>query len=113
MERGEMFPSLTVDVNSPTPYTDATQVTNCFVNLWAHLHKGQVQFKSWDNNSRLWKYTYLLNPCFVHDDLQKVGRSMPIMSTTTIVPNSPTIVAGFFQTTRKLCICERMSIKLK
>ena len=33
MERGEMFPSLTVDVNSPTPYTDATQVTNCFVNL--------------------------------------------------------------------------------
>ena len=26
MERGEIFPSLTVDVNSPTPYTDATQV---------------------------------------------------------------------------------------
>jgi len=25
MERGEIFPSLTVDVNSPTPYTDATQ----------------------------------------------------------------------------------------
>ena len=22
----EMFPSLTVDINSPTPYTDATQV---------------------------------------------------------------------------------------
>ena len=33
MERGEIFPSLTVDVNSPTPYTDATQVTNSFVNL--------------------------------------------------------------------------------
>ena len=33
MERGEIFPSLTVDVNSPTPYTDATQVTKCFVIL--------------------------------------------------------------------------------
>ena len=26
MEPGEVFPSLTVDINSPTPYTDATQV---------------------------------------------------------------------------------------
>lgn len=37
MERGEIFPSLTVDVNSPTPYTDATQVTKC--NLEGYLHK--------------------------------------------------------------------------
>ena len=28
MEPGEVFPSLTVDINSPTPYTDATQVSD-------------------------------------------------------------------------------------
>ena len=27
MEGGEVFPSLTVDMNSATPYTDATQVS--------------------------------------------------------------------------------------
>ena len=31
MEPGEVFPSLTVDINSPTPYTDATQVRDTMI----------------------------------------------------------------------------------
>ena len=29
-----MFPSLTVDINSPTPYTDATQVETLLEFCW-------------------------------------------------------------------------------
>ena len=37
MEPGEVFPSLTVDINSPTPYTDATQVRDTMIHTTMNI----------------------------------------------------------------------------
>ena len=92
MERGEIFPSLTVDVNSPTPYTDATQV-RIALSISKLIYIKSIRYnQGFESKSTCLVDVLSTMICVSLAEVEK----QPIRSRSTIVPNIPTIVRQFF-----------------